>query len=100
MITLSGDCHVAKEGSIELDVGPTQVELGQPCDLVERRYHQHTHILLFDLLTHARELRRGVYSSVFDIEGDNRILLAWRSPGQIDKILAVSKTNPGLEHVR
>ena len=53
-----------------------RVELEQPCDLVEHRRHQHTRILLFDLLTRARKLRRGVYANVFDVEGSDRILLA------------------------
>jgi hypothetical protein len=33
MIALSSDCHVAKEGVIELGVGTARVE----CDLVEHR---------------------------------------------------------------
>ena len=78
MIALSGDCHVAKEGGIELDVGAMQVELEQPGDLVEHHRHQHTRILLFGLLTHARRLHRGVYASIFDVEGGSRILPAWR----------------------
>ena len=78
MIALSGDCHVAKEGGIELDVGATQVELEQPGDLVEHHHHQHTRILLFGLLTHACRLRRGVYASIFDVEGGSLILPAWR----------------------
>lgn len=78
MIALSGDCHVAKEGGIELNVGATQVELEQPGNLVEHHHHQHTRILLFGLLTHARRLRHRVYASIFDVKGGSRILPAWR----------------------